>query len=300
MPRMVAVNMVMNVAMNPISSELRPPYSSRTATSRPLESAPRKKRPCHVGPIGMPCVETTSLSLPPTRTWSVTWFSAGVVCATCFAYTGASRHMRTMTRKSAPKASATLLRLSRRHASSYGPMPGGACSSGRTSVENSVPAVSSVAMGLGARPVVPGGPLSLLVVELEARPVVAVHGVEDRRPEVDPVAEELRSLLLPVHEHVGLLGRVLVELLPLLLDRVELVGRDGVELRQLALDVRVVHLAEVLVVRRLDRVLVEQQVEVARVREVLEPVGEARLRVGLQVADGREVLRVGQDLGLRL
>src|SRR3954470_5281274 len=142
--------------------------------------------------MGIPVVETTSLSLPPTRTWSVTWLADGVVCATCFAYTGASRHMRTMTRKSAPKASVTLLRLSRRHASWYGPMPGGACSSGRTSVENSLPAVSSVAMGMDARPVTRAGRCRLLVVELQARPVVAVERREDGRPEIDPVAEELR------------------------------------------------------------------------------------------------------------
>ena len=47
-----------------------------------------------------------------------------------------------------PKPSATLSRFSRRQASAYGPMPGGACSSGRTaeaSAENSVPVVSVVA-----------------------------------------------------------------------------------------------------------------------------------------------------------
>jgi hypothetical protein len=46
---------------------------------------------------------------------------------------------------------------------------------------------------------------------------------------------------------------------------------------QRALDCRVVDVAEVLVVERLDRVGVQQQVEVRRVREVLDPVGEAGL-----------------------
>src|SRR5918912_1131324 len=34
--------------------------------SRPLSSAPRKKRPCQVGPIGTPLGATTSLVFPPT------------------------------------------------------------------------------------------------------------------------------------------------------------------------------------------------------------------------------------------
>src|SRR3954454_844190 len=100
-------------------------------------------------------------------------------------------------------------------------MPGGACSSGRappTSWVNSVPAVSAVAMRGMARPgSVPGRAIDrwlLAAVELEAWQVVAVGRMEDGGPEVQPVAEELRHLLLPVDEHVGLLGHVLVELLP--------------------------------------------------------------------------------------
>jgi hypothetical protein len=74
--------------------------------SRPFWSAPRKKRPCHVGPVGIPSVDTTLTFLPPTLTTSVTWLAFGPVCATCFAYTGARKQARQMARKIAPATSA--------------------------------------------------------------------------------------------------------------------------------------------------------------------------------------------------
>ena len=85
MPTIVASTIVMSVASAPTSSELRPPYSNRTAMSRPFWSAPSRKRPCHVGPIGWPVTETTFSLTPPTVTVSVTWLAFGVVCATCSA-----------------------------------------------------------------------------------------------------------------------------------------------------------------------------------------------------------------------
>ncbi len=116
----------MKVATKPTSSELRPPYSRRTARSRPFWSAPSRNLPCQVGPIGRPLTETTSFSSPPTLTLSVTWLSFGPVCATWSAYSGAQKQRITMIANSAPKASATLLRRRRRRASLYGPMPAAA------------------------------------------------------------------------------------------------------------------------------------------------------------------------------
>ena len=106
--------------------------------------------------------------------------------------------------------------------------------------------------------------------------------------------------LRPVHVLVGLLGRVLVERLPARRRRLQLRRRDLVEEGQLALDVRVVDLREVLVVGGLDRALVEQEVEVRRVREVLKPVGKAGLSGRLGVSDRREVDAVADDLRRRL
>ena len=85
--------------------------------SRPFWSAPRKKRPCQVGPMGMPSGDTTSRVCPPKRTVSVTWLSAGPVCAMWCAYSGAARHIAAITRKIAPKPSATRSRRSRLNAS---------------------------------------------------------------------------------------------------------------------------------------------------------------------------------------
>jgi hypothetical protein len=85
--------------------------------SRPFWSAPSRNLPCQVGPIGWPVGETTSFFTPPTTTVSVTWFAFGLVCATCDAYSGAHRHSTTISRNSAPNASAALLRRSRRRPS---------------------------------------------------------------------------------------------------------------------------------------------------------------------------------------
>ena len=71
--------------------------------------------------MGMPSGDTTSRVCPPMLTVSVMWLSAGPVCATSRAYSGAARHMATITRNTVPKASAVRSRRSRRNASLYGP-----------------------------------------------------------------------------------------------------------------------------------------------------------------------------------
>ena len=71
--------------------------------------------------------------------------------------------------------------------------------------------------------------------------------------EVDLSRHELQHHFRAEHGGVGLLGHVLVERLPLGGRARQLGGRDGIELVELALDMRVVDIAEVLVVLRLDR-----------------------------------------------
>src|SRR5690349_20079778 len=117
--------------------------------------------------------------------------------------------MITISRKSAPNASAVLLRRRRRPASRYGPMPGGACSSPASaprSVLNSVPVDSVVAMDVsrrvGPRPApasAPGGTGDSVALDLQGREVGPDQRVEDRCVHVDAVGVELRRLLLPVH-----------------------------------------------------------------------------------------------------
>ena len=63
-------------------------------------------------------------------------------------YTGARKQRMTISRKSAPKASATLLRRSRRQASWYGPIPGGSSPSSAT--RRSSASMGWTAMGVGA------------------------------------------------------------------------------------------------------------------------------------------------------
>ena len=88
---MVAIS----AAVMPISSEVRPPYISRTISSRPRRlSAPRKNLPSapnHCGPIGLPSGVTTSCSSPLTVSCSTVCSSFGPVWATWFAHSGAAR-----------------------------------------------------------------------------------------------------------------------------------------------------------------------------------------------------------------
>src|SRR6185503_4227167 len=189
-PEIVARTTVIAVAIAAISSELRPPYRSRTAMSRPFWSAPRKKRPCQVGPMGMPDGETTSCVWPPNVTVSVTWLSAGPVCATYFEYSGAARHMAAITRNTAPNASAVWSRLRRRNASCQGPAPA-------AGLEMRPGTAGRRASGGWSSVLVAPGTWGLLL-ELEAGPVGQVERVEDRRTEVDLVRHEVRQLLGPV------------------------------------------------------------------------------------------------------
>jgi hypothetical protein len=138
------------------------------------------------------------------------------------------------------------------------------------------------------------------LLQLKTREVVQVRRVEYGTAGVDAVREELRLHLLAVDEHVVLRGHVLVECLPVVGDRLQVGCRDRVQSLQVGLDPGIVDLAEVLVVGRLDRLGVEEQVEVRRVREILNPVGESCLRLRLLVTDRREVRGVGQDLLRRL
>ena len=114
--------------------------------------------------------------------------------------------------------------------------------------------------------------------------------------EVDPVGDERGERLVAEYPEVGLLGHVLVERRPLAGDRAQLARRNGAELRRFTVDLRILHLTEVLVVGRLDRCALQQQIEVDRVREVLVPVGEAGLGVELQVPDRGEVRRIRDHL----
>src|SRR3954470_16906396 len=158
--------------------------------SRPFVSAPRKKRPRHVGPIGLPSGDTTSFFFPPTVTVSVRWFLNGSVWATWFAHRGAARHPATITTKSAPKASADLLRRNRRSASRHGPRPATlarfASSSNAAGPSRANSVAGSVATSIS---VCPGA----LLLQAEQRPVVLVHRMHARAVvEVHPLREERR------------------------------------------------------------------------------------------------------------
>ena len=79
-----------------MNSEVRPPYISRTISSRPRRpSAPRKNLPPasnQTGPIGLPSRLTTSRFSPSTVSFSSVWVVFGPVWATLFAQSGAARH----------------------------------------------------------------------------------------------------------------------------------------------------------------------------------------------------------------
>ena len=102
-----------SAALIPISSEVRPPYISRTISSRPSRpSAPRKNSPpapSQTGPIGVPSGLTTSRRSPSTSIFSTVWVAFGPVCATSFAHSGAARTKATIATNSPSAASATRL-----------------------------------------------------------------------------------------------------------------------------------------------------------------------------------------------
>ena len=79
----------------PMKSEVRPPYISRTISSRPRRpSAPRKNlppAPNQTGPIGLPSGLTTSRFSPSTSIFSSVWVAFGPVWATSSAQSGAAR-----------------------------------------------------------------------------------------------------------------------------------------------------------------------------------------------------------------
>ncbi len=89
--------------------------------SRPLASAPRKKRPWNVGPIGMPSNDTTSVSLPSIRIWSDRWFVNGPLSATWFAQRGAARQAARMKMRVASEMRPAQLRRIARQACRHTP-----------------------------------------------------------------------------------------------------------------------------------------------------------------------------------
>ena len=101
-----------------MKSEVRPPYISRTISSRPRPpSAPRKNlppAPNQTGPIGLPSMSTTSRFSPSTVIFSVVWVVFGPLWATWVAHSGAARAKTTISTKRPSEASARRLRRSRR------------------------------------------------------------------------------------------------------------------------------------------------------------------------------------------
>src|ERR1700742_2867124 len=98
-----------------MNSEVRPPYISRTISSRPSRlSAPRKNLPSasnHCGPIGRPSGVTTSRSSSPRWSFCRVCDSLGPVGATLLAQIGAARTKTMIRMKSPRKETASLLRM---------------------------------------------------------------------------------------------------------------------------------------------------------------------------------------------
>src|SRR3984885_3410833 len=189
--------------------------------------------------------------------------------------------------KTKPKNSAVLLRRSRRQPSFHGPTPGGrswpSSSNGPDSDWEKVETAESTAgisepynerrtRRTGAFETAPA--LTIIrLFQLERGEVPAVDRLLDRRGVVHPIGHEERERLVPEHAQIGLLRHVLIDRLPLLDNLAgQLRRRHRAELRDRGVDLRIVGLSEVLVVCGLDRLPVNQQVEVDRVREVRVPV----------------------------
>src|SRR5215203_466770 len=264
-------------ALSPISSEVRPPYISRTISSRPRRlSAPRKNFPSaasHCGSIGLPSTVTTSFFSPSTVICSTVCSSFGPVPATWLAQSGAARTKATISEKSPRKASARRLRTNRRRARDHCPRS----------------ALGSVGTCFFY-------PEELL--EFEAAQVVAEGGVEDDAVEVDLVGDEGRDGAVAEWRPRGELHDFFIQLsVGFFLLRPELLFS---QFRDFLVDRGVVELAEVVVVGGLDAFSRQQRLkEVIRMRVVLVPVGPARVEVGrAQVAgDRRDVVRVDEFQG---
>src|SRR5579875_2774133 len=156
----------------------------------------------------------------------------------------------TMMRKSPPKNSAALLRRSRRHASRQGPAPGPRCCSSAS--KNAAPSSveSSVAVSRGEEvdmevleaagtDYLPRPLRTTVLLQLERREVPPVDRVDLQRRVVDPIRREERELLVAEDGDVGLLGHVLVELLPSRCVLLQLGRRDLAQRVDLRVDVRV-------------------------------------------------------------
>ena len=95
---------------------------------------------------------------------------------------------------------------------------------------------------------------------------------------VHPLADQLRHQLRAEHGQVGLLRRVLVEVPPLAGRGAQVLRRHQAELLELLLDEEVVDVPRVRASGWPDEARIQDRIEVERVREVVEPAREARLR----------------------
>src|ERR1700730_11127974 len=134
---------------------------------------------------------------------------------------------------------------------------------GEVAISNSPRDPTRSTVAGGTRPCAPPGfRLLHLLVQLDRGPVPSVGGLVDELPVVDPRRREYQVALVAEDQLIGLLRGVVVKRLPILGCGLQLARRDRVELGDRVLDLGVVHLAEVLVVDLLDRVLIKQEVEV--------------------------------------
>ena len=249
-----------------MSSEVRPPYISRTISSRPRRpSAPRKNlppAPSQTGPIGVPSGLTTSRSSPSTSIFSSVWVAFGPVSATWSAHSGAASTKRTIRTKRAPKASATRLRRSRVTPGATGCEPAAERPPARGGTRQPRAYCEAAATYLNSKLVRswPKVGLKMTLVEVDRAGDEGRHGRGSRRAPTAPAP------CIP--------GRA---------PRIPLPAR-GRSLRRSArfdflVQRRNVDLARVAVVGRQDAFPGQQRLEeVVRVRVVLEPVRSSRCR----------------------
>src|SRR5438105_2826695 len=136
---------------------------------------------------------------------------------------------------------------------------------------------------------------SALFLDADTRVVELIQDVIDVTAENDTCAEEVRLLLVEERRPGGTPHRVPVERRPQPVDlRRQL--RPSRESRDVAVCPAEVEVRVVRVVRRRNRVSVEQVEPVERVRVVLDPVGKTDLRPRLLLADRRPVAAGGDHL----
>src|SRR2546423_763683 len=217
--------------------------------------------------------------------------------------------MATMTTKRAPKASADLLRRKRRRARRHGPSPAtrarlASCSNaaGPSNVNSVAGSVATATLSLTRAERAVGGrlgalpPASIPLLQTEQCPVVLVDRMDARAVlEVHPLREERGGQLAAVDADVALIDQLLVERRPLISHVLWLLGLQLLERR---VDPgRGRRVLEVEHRRRRQRRSAQVRLEeIVRVREVLEPVREAGLGLGLLRPDRPEVHLLVEDL----